>query len=775
MNTLGRWKLACALLCAIATSATWVAWQRSGRSAAAEPSRASAGALPAKMFRALRVPAEAVGLSEQDLIDRVLSSHSTREIAILTEKLGAVGTDDAVQMLRGLVDDRRRGIAELIVAMMGAIGTESAVDLLLATTKDQRPSVRSSAVRALGASQSARAESYLLALAQKPADPDQSVAIGALALLQSDAALAAMLKLVESTDLQTANAAIWALSSMSTPSASAAIRTLIDSPNPRLATSAIGALDEIDEALARKLVALARTANIDIASAALGALSRAPSAVGMPVLREMATQGPQQLRWNAIQALGEMADESSLATLGDILRTGDRQSAAAAAQALGASGSPAAREYIIEAALSDRAEWTGAIYQLGTMQGEDVDAALVDVVKNGSARERQVVMPRLLRLGNAEAMRVAIEQASTGSRSDQMDAMRQLADAGTPQARQALITIADQTKGQSRVNALEMLAQINPSDPRIGKSLSESLFSGRKSEAANAATVLGRLGTEASQRALITAMNGGDKDVALAAARALGQQGMTESVKAMMLGAARNGDSQMRGAILDKLLEQGAPEGLRLAEEVLASKDPAVAQGAVYALSQAGTPKARMLIEQSLSAQDPGVRTAAIQALAQTPTDSAADSLIRMAKDSDSSVRSAAMTALAQIGTEKATQTLIDSARQGSAENRVAALSGLSMLNDSKATKAIVEMMHDKDETVAQTAISSTYNGGAEIDTALISLINNGAVSEALRLAAANQLRNRNADLDEATEKRVTALAGSANMYGGYSYGGYVH
>ena len=41
-----------------------------------------------------------------------------------------------------------------------------------------------------------------------------------------------------------------------------------------------------------------------------------------------------------------------------------------------------------------------------------------------------------------------------------------------------------------------------------------------------------------------------------------------------------------------------------------------------------------------------------------------------------------------------------------------------------------------------------------------------------MKATAAQQLRNRGTDLDEATEKTVTALAG--NAYGGYGYGGYV-
>jgi len=95
------------------------------------------------------------------------------------------------------------------------------------------------------------------------------------------------------------------------------------------------------------------------------------------------------------------------------------------------------------------------------------------------------------------------------------------------------------------------------------------------------------------------------------------------------------------------------------------------------------------------------------------------------------------------------------------------------MVCDSKSSKAIAELIYDSDESVAQSAISASYGCGDEVDGALVRLLNNGSANQSLRLAAANQLRSRGTDLDEATEKRVTELAGSPQMYGGYGYGGY--
>jgi hypothetical protein len=91
---LNRWKLATVLL-AVATAVATVkavtagdrATGRAKPTVAATTSRAS---LPSNLRRPLRVSAAAVGISERDLIDRILASRSVSEIQVLTAKLGPV-------------------------------------------------------------------------------------------------------------------------------------------------------------------------------------------------------------------------------------------------------------------------------------------------------------------------------------------------------------------------------------------------------------------------------------------------------------------------------------------------------------------------------------------------------------------------------------------------------------------------------------------------------------------------------------------------------------
>jgi hypothetical protein len=73
--------------------------------------------------------------------------------------------------------------------------------------------------------------------------------------------------------------------------------------------------------------------------------------------------------------------------------------------------------------------------------GDDIDDALLEVVRHGSKRSRDAALPQLVRAGDADALALAIEIASHGARNDRYGALRALADAGSPAATDALLDI----------------------------------------------------------------------------------------------------------------------------------------------------------------------------------------------------------------------------------------------------------------------------------------------------------------------------------------------
>src|SRR5206468_7108232 len=60
----------------------------------------------------------------------------------------------------------------------------------------------------------------------------------------------------------------------------------------------------------------------------------------------------------------------------------------------------------------------------------------------------------------------------------------------------------------------------------------------------------------------------------------------------------------------------------------------------------------------------------------------------------------------------------------------ISAISGLSSIDDAKASQQLASMMRDPDVSVAQTAISSSYNGGPEVDTTLSQIVNDPNAAE---------------------------------------------
>ncbi|MEO8550430.1 MAG: hypothetical protein ABI678_10665 [Kofleriaceae bacterium] len=121
MTTLTRWKAACALFAALAGYGAVSVHRAHERNVPAATVTAPRGSVPFALRRPIRVSPEAIGVSQHDLIDRILAARSVKDIQLLTEKLGAVGDDDAVDNLMGLLADHRRGVAE---AILGAFGRD---------------------------------------------------------------------------------------------------------------------------------------------------------------------------------------------------------------------------------------------------------------------------------------------------------------------------------------------------------------------------------------------------------------------------------------------------------------------------------------------------------------------------------------------------------------------------------------------------------------------------------------------------------------------------
>ena len=139
MTNLTRWKLACALFAALAGYAEVSAHRaREHNSPATSVVTPHGGSVPFALRRPIHVTAEAAGVSQHELIDRIANARSVGDIQVLAAKLGAVGDDDAVDALSGMLTDKRRGVPEAILGVFGSIGTAKAIDIVIASASDER-------------------------------------------------------------------------------------------------------------------------------------------------------------------------------------------------------------------------------------------------------------------------------------------------------------------------------------------------------------------------------------------------------------------------------------------------------------------------------------------------------------------------------------------------------------------------------------------------------------------------------------------------------------
>ncbi len=764
-----RYQLACAVLAATTLGSLAVAHQRGGSSPGIRPATAGpARSAAERLRRPVRVSAAALGLSEAGLIEQLLAARTAREVAIVTEKLGVIGTDDAVIALAPLADDPRAGVPEAVIAAIGRIGTRRATDVVLGLLEDPRPRVRGAAVGALGGPNDERAVTALVTIARDRGDPARLTAIWALGEQGGEEAIATLVALARTGDAATGASAVHALAAI--PGAQAALLPLTEVPDLRVRIAALGALDPTTPEVVARLTAVVAAGEPQTSAAALGALGRSGDPSVVPILARAAGQGHANLRWTAISALGELGGPEAVAVLGDLLAEADLDITSQIASTLANLGSDEARGRLIEVALGGGRRGSMVMGALGALRGDDVHDALLAIARDGTASARREALPILMRHGAPEALALAADMVRSGNRADRLAAISMLGDAPGPEARATLLDLAGRERGPTRTAALEALSQSQPDDPELTPLLGEALLDGRPDEVATAAAILGRLGTAEARALLVAAVGDEDQARAQAAINALGYGvAITADLRAALVDVATRGPAGLRAQATQQLLQAGGSEGVAAARALLTGDDPDAARQAVWALASVGSDAAGKAIREAAGSTDASVRAAAAQVMAQRPDEANTALLVQLARDGDPSVKAQALSTLGAVGTREAIDSLVAAATAGG-DDRVAAIQGLGMADDARASATVARFIEDRDPQVATAAIYASGNGGDEVDQALLRAFRAAPDGDPRRYAAATQLRQRAVDVDDATGRALDELIGAE--YGGYGYGG---
>ena len=721
MQSLTRWKLACAVLAVVSTFEFLVGDDRDA--ASPNPGRSRS----ADVSRAFHAPA-ASRADIETIVRRLRTARSFAEIRSLTQQLGVIGDDKAIDDVRSLVFDRRPMVPNLILQAIGNIGTDHAVDVLVGFAEEH--GVRDAAVESLGYTHNAHAEPVLSKLAIR----GDLTAITALGELGTDGSVEALYQLA-STNGEPGKYAIAALGESAAPEAPAMLRKLIDSPSIEVAASAIAAIQDVDDELFAKLLGIVQAGEAGLVDAALTALVHAGERA-LPILRETALHGAHGTRGTAVAALARLGTDEATSTLASILETGDMESARAAIEALSEVDTEASRELLISSALSERRNFTGALDTLLRMKGPDIEQALLTIAKT-DREHRYEVLTHLMMAGNAEGLAIVNDLVLHGNEAERMQALVVLDEGGT-QATDTLVALARTQTGATQLAAINLLAQ-HAGNPEVARLLRDRLEHGGPEEAAAAAAALANAGTQEARDALVAALSNGDDDLTRIALDSLGQFRLTDDMSNALLAAA-HANPDLAPAVMSRLVNEGSPKGLELARTALASNDSDVAAEALDSLQLAGTPAAIKLIEGTLSSRDEDLRRRAITSLGTLRATGAEETVIGALRDESPAVREAAMRALGDLGTDRAKASLMDLARNGGAEDKAIVISSMQSIDDPTIGQALVGMMRDSNPSVAISAIDAVISRGTNIDSELTSIASNPSTPIEVRIRAARPL-----------------------------------
>jgi HEAT repeat protein len=764
LQPLTRWRIATAVL---AVTTGFFALRGRGERPAVPPapgagigaSGAVAGSRAATL-RQLRIPGNLVGLDEDAILRDLARAGSVQQIQVLCERLGFVGTDHSLDLLGKLAHDRRPGVAEAAIAAVGHIGTDSATSLLLQLLDGTGMRVRGAAVAALARTGQPEAKQRLLQLARTRGDAQRIAAISALGEVGGRDVID-LFRAMPDRSRPVLYAMVQAAATMGDEDAQAFLSELARSGDvhAEIRAAALAALpaagDDERQAMMMEVLASGDPASAASAAEVLGH-ARAQQAV--PLLLDVARSGNYQTSYAALSALGEIASPEAVRALGELVGRGPQNLAPQAAMALAQADTPEARAMLLQSARAPGGDHSAALSALMQMGGKDVEQLLVDVAKSGDMRDRQSALQYLVQMGHPEASAMVVDLATHGPRQQRQGFMYMLTQLDGDAARDALWGMAKGSSGYSRMQAIEMLAQANPSDPKLSSMLVDLAQNGRSDEVGSAANGLARIGTPEAHDALMSLLSSGDAQHATAALGAMGQMLGDPDIASAVLQAGHSGDPQVRAAALQQLVGSGLPEGMKLAEEMLKSGRSEDGARALQAVMGSNLPEAQALVREAAGQEDVQVRAMAASAMASSMDPAATQSLIGLSRDRDPQVRAAALNSLGQVGTDEAVRVLLDATRGGETASRQAAIQALAYTDDARAAGVIAEFIKSSDPDLASSAISVSGNGGREVDQALLAALS--SENEQIRSAAAYQLRSRGTRLGPDAQRQVDALVG---------------
>jgi len=682
--------------------------------------------------------------------------------------LGWVGQPEDHDLLYSFARSREPSLRDPGLEALGRLGTDQAVETLIALL-DDRDVPRSQVLYALGASGRARSAEVLAKHLQDP--QDVWAASQALSRVATPYAVNALTAALLRSDAYRAGALARGLSALAddVPQASDALHLVLVGPRTPVRAAALLALaEDHDPAVYDILVADVRTRGPAAAQAvvALGQLGD-PRAVSL--LANEARDGSTDTRYGAIAALAQLdhplADQA-------LLRLVAEAPAPVAAQAVGSVprvDDPAMVDALLDAGEGRPRAVTQAILQrlLGEAWGlGQVPPRVLDLARHqltAASWDTWGIDPvGVLLQHGTDADVVLVEEAlRTGPTNLRSAAVWSLSSAPPHRAERLLELLSADPDMNVRQGALSVMMQLGMYD-LVEQRLLADLENGGMSYGSTE-HLLVQLGTPEAMKAVMDRIEGGTRREWNNAISAVASAGRKEHVVQLLDLADRTEQPELRQAILQSLIYSDTVDVDAVVDRALATDDPNLHSTAAQALSRSGTERSRELLRELARSDNPMVASSALSSLGQLGGEDAEAALIEALDHPD--VAWSAVNGLQNLGTPSARATLLEAARTAEDPTvRSAALQTLPHLGAEGANEVLRDALEDMDDEVRYSAVGALESvGTTQAAETLASALRSGDLDDDQAMPVAQALQRMGGEVAEANADLIDELVPSSD------------
>ncbi len=723
---------------------------------------ASADASWRAALDATRATAEADSLRAQAL--EVLNT-ADGDVALgdAVRLLGWVGQPEDHDLIYSFARSQEPMLRDPGLQALGRLGTEEAVDSLIALL-DDRETPRDQVLYALGASGRARAAEELAHHLQDP--QDVWAASQALSQVATPYAVDVLTSALLRSDAYRAGALARSLSSLAddVPRASEALHMVLAGPRTPVRAAALLALAEDHDPLVFDILVAdveSRGPSAAQGVVALGALGD-PRAV--PLLAREAREGGSDTRYGAIHALARL--DHSLADQA-LLRLVAEAPAPVAAQAVSnvpRVEDPAMVDALLEAGRGRPRMVTQAILQrlIGEPWGlGQVPPRVLELARHeltASSWDTWGIDPvgLLLQHGTDADQALVLEALRTGPTNLRSAAVWSLASVPPERAEPLLDLLSADPDMNVRQSAMSVMMQLGMYD-LVEQRLLADLEAGGVSYGSTE-HLLVQLGTPAAMKAVMDRIEGGTRREWNNAISAIASAGRKEHIDDLLAIADRTDNKELRQTILSSLIYSDTVDVESVVDRALATEDPNLHATAAMALARSGTDKSRELLADLARSDNPMVASSALGSLGQLGGEDAEAALVQALDNPD--VAWSAVSGLQNMGTPTAREALFDAARHADDPTvRSAALQTLPHLGADDATDVLRDALSAGEDEIRYAAVGALESvGTTQAAETLAAALRSGDLSDEEAMPIAQALQRMGGEVAEANADLLEAL-----------------